>query len=149
MYSTVGAAIGRRRAPIENGTKRNSIARVRLAILIAVMASAVTFAAGARAGTWYQQYLWEHTLCGICVAESSSNQSLSFNDTQWSTSGSNGTAHAYLSLCDANNSCYSPATQSGGYGTDSRTISYGEAVCFPQNSPTYQVWFEFCDVDNY
>lgn len=118
-------------------------------IALAVLGSAAVFASVATAGNWYQQYLWEHTLCGICVAESYSNQSLSFNETQWSTSGSNGTGHAYLSLCDTSNNCYSPADETGGYGHDFRTISYGEAVCFPQNSPTYQVWFEYCDTDNY
>ncbi|HTZ05539.1 MAG TPA: hypothetical protein VMB53_07265 [Gaiellaceae bacterium] len=110
---------------------------------------ALFVAAAADAGTWYSQYFANSTQCGICVAQSGSNSGLSFNDTSWATSGGNGASDAYLSLCDTNNNCYAPADETGGYGYDSRTRSYGHAICFPQKDWWYNVWFNYCDVDNF
>jgi hypothetical protein len=123
--------------------------RLAVALVIAALGAGSLFAGAALGGTWYQQYFANSYLNGSGAAQSASNYGVDFNDTSWATSGSNGTAHAYLSLCNTNNNCYSAATESGGYGYDSRSISYGHAICFPQVPVYYYVWFNYCDADNF
>lgn len=115
--------------------------------MVSVVAIAAT--GGAAAGNWSSQYVDDGYVCGICMAMSDYNSGISFNMTGWNTSGNNGADKAYLTLCNSNQVCYQPAELQGGYGQDTRSISYGRASCFAQKPSWYFVFFDYCYTDNF
>jgi len=111
--------------------------------IVAAVFAALVFVGAALA--WEQTYISDANVCYICLAASASNSGLAWNEEDWDT---NYSLEAQLSLCHTDGSCYAGASQSGGYGTDSRTIAYGYAVCGPLNANHTQVWFYNCWTTN-
>jgi hypothetical protein len=118
-----------------------------LAAVIAAIAVDVGLA-GAAYAWWSQEYVYQSNVCYLCAGASANNSDLDFNEASWSTDDD---PYIYLSLCHPDDTCYSGAEQSGGYGSDFRTISYGRAVCAPRSDTAnnVQIWFDYCYTDNF
>lgn len=127
----------------KGGLRKLRRSRLTVVLLVAVIAS-VVFAAAAAA--WAQTYVSGQYISVSGPKSSSYNSNLDWNEASTQVYNNE---EPFITLCpDSNNvDCYSAKVFTNGYAYDTRSISYGRAMC-GLFAGANSLWFNYCDTSN-
>jgi hypothetical protein len=113
--------------------------------LMSVAAGALA-AASPAAAAWYQRYQHTSYFPPGAIGSSSYNR-ITFNAAHW-VNCCGGTPYMGTQLTPPGGPAYSPLYSNTGSIFDSRTISYGYAICRASPGNNYDLIVDYCDTGN-
>jgi hypothetical protein len=114
--------------------------------LVALVALCVALAVPAAALAWAQNYVLYSYWNPGGIAFSDANSGINWNESEFQTSF--GGDRMQLTLCDTSSVCYPYTSDSDGFVSDERTISYGRAKCNAYQNNAGQIYVHWCYTRN-